>query len=85
LIGIARRRTTIAPVTPPARHGVAEAMTARQPPRRRRLSYGDAPLPTLEETLAAPLSAFPSWYLRTECEHCGRERLLNQAVAASSW
>ena len=31
------------------------------------------PLPTTAEALAAPLSAFPSWYLRMECERCGRK------------
>ena len=40
--------------------------------RRYWRSYGDDPLPTPAEALAAPLSAFPSWYLRMECELCGR-------------
>ena len=30
-----------------------------------------------EEALAAPQSAFPSWFLRIECTTCGRERYAN--------
>jgi hypothetical protein len=37
-------------------------------------SYGDDLLPSPAEALAAPLSAFPSWFIRMECERCGRER-----------
>jgi hypothetical protein len=37
-------------------------------------SYGDHPLPTGEQALNEPLRAFPSWFLRVECERCGRER-----------
>ncbi len=46
--------------------------------RRYWRSYGDDPLPTPAEALAAPLSAFPSWFLRMECERCGKERYTNQ-------
>ena len=31
---------------------------------------------TRDEALAAPLRAFRSWFLRIECERCGRERYL---------
>jgi hypothetical protein len=34
--------------------------------------------PTPAEVLAAPLSAFPSWFVRMECERCGRERYVNE-------
>ena len=35
-----------------------------------------APLMTRDEALAAPLRTFRSWFLRIECERCGRERYL---------
>ena len=53
-------------------------MTARPIPKRHWLSYGDDPLPTPAEALSAPLSAFPSWFIRMECERCGRERYTNE-------
>jgi hypothetical protein len=28
--------------------------------------------------LARPLWAFPSWFLRTECEGCGKVQLINE-------
>jgi hypothetical protein len=36
-------------------------------------------LPTPQEALAEPFAAFPSWFLRIECDRCGKERLLNEA------
>jgi hypothetical protein len=53
-------------------------MTRRSTSRRHWRSYGDDTLPTPEEALAAPLSAFPSWFLRMECAVCGRERYTNE-------
>src|SRR5690348_14097149 len=47
-------------------------------PHRYWRSYDDDPLPTPAEAMAAPLSAFPSWLLRMECERCGRERYANE-------
>jgi hypothetical protein len=41
-------------------------------------SYGDDPLPSAEEALARPLWAFPSWFLRIECERCGKVQLINE-------
>jgi hypothetical protein len=35
-------------------------------------SYGDYELPDRATALAAPLRAFPSWYLRLECAACGK-------------
>ena len=35
---------------------------------------GADPLPSRDETLAAPLRAFPSWFLRIECARYGREK-----------
>jgi hypothetical protein len=40
--------------------------------------YGDDPLPSPAEALQAPLRAFPSWYLRIQCDRCGRERYLSE-------
>lgn len=53
-------------------------------PARHWRCYGDAPLPTREEALAAPLAAFPSWWLWMRCS-CGRERWLNQVHADPAW
>jgi hypothetical protein len=39
-------------------------------------SYGTKLLPSRDEALAAPLSAFRSWFLRIECARCQRERYL---------
>jgi hypothetical protein len=50
----------------------------RSIPPRQWCSYGDDPLPTPEEALGEPLSAFPSWFLRMECATCGRERYANE-------
>jgi hypothetical protein len=50
----------------------------RPPPKRHWRSYGNDPLPTAEEALDQPLSAFPSWFLLMECAVCGRERYSNE-------
>ena len=42
-------------------------------------------MPTPREALAAPLSAFPSWFLRMECERCGRDRVVNQVHMPAIW
>jgi hypothetical protein len=41
-------------------------------------SYGDHPLPSPEEALGEPLSAFPSWFLRIECDRCGKVQMVNE-------
>ena len=56
-------------------------MTARTVPRRHWRSYGDDPLPSGKEALGEPLSAFPSWFLRIECDRCGKVQLVNEAHA----
>ena len=43
---------------------VAPAVTLRRHWR----SYGTDPLPSPAEALRQPLAAFPSWFLRIECE-----------------
>ena len=49
------------------------------PPARHWRSYTDDPLPTPAEALAEPFAAFPSWFLRIECDRCGKVRMLHQA------
>jgi hypothetical protein len=51
----------------------------RPPPGRHWRSYGTEPLPTPAEALAEPFSAFPSWFLRIECERCYKVTMLNEA------
>ena len=41
-------------------------------------SYGTDPLPTGQEALSEPLRAFPSWFLRIECDRCSKVQLINQ-------
>jgi len=48
------------------------------PPRPVWPPYGDYPLPSVEEALNASLRAFPSWFLRIECDRCGKVRWLNE-------
>jgi hypothetical protein len=48
------------------------------PPPRHWRSYTDDPLPTGLEALAEPFAAFPSWFLRIECDRCGKVRMLNE-------
>jgi len=47
-------------------------------PRRHWLSYGTDPLPTGAEALDEPFSAFPSWFLRIECDRCGKVQMVNE-------
>jgi hypothetical protein len=51
------------------------------PPRRHWRSYGNEPLPTPAEALLEPFSAFPSWFLRIECDRCGKVRMVNEVHA----
>jgi hypothetical protein len=51
------------------------------PPLRHWRSYGDHPLPTPQEAFAEPFAAFPSWFLRIECDRCHKVRMLNEAHA----
>jgi hypothetical protein len=47
--------------------------------RRHWFSYGTDPLPTGPEALDEPFRAFPSWFLRIECDRCGKVSMLNEA------
>jgi len=51
-------------------------MTARPVPRRYWRSYGDDQLPSASEALNEPFSAFPSWFLRVECDRCGKPTMI---------
>jgi hypothetical protein len=53
-------------------------MPARPVPRRHWRSHGNGPLPSGEQALDEPLRAFPSWFLRIECDRCGKERLISE-------
>jgi len=57
-------------------------MTARPVPRRHWRSSGADPLPTGQEALDEPFSAFPSWYLRITCDRCGKDRMMNEVHTA---
>ena len=58
-------------------------MTHDDDERRHWRTYGDEPLPSPEEALGHSLSAFPSWFLRIECDRCGKVRMLNQAQVSA--
>ena len=53
------------------------------PPRPVWRAYGDYPLPTAQEALQASLRAFPSWFLKIECDRCGKVRMLNEVHATA--
>jgi hypothetical protein len=40
---------------------------------------GTEPLPTPREALQQPFRAFPGWFLRIECDRCGKVTMLNEA------
>ncbi len=47
------------------------------PPARHWRSYVTEPLPTPAE----PFAAFPSWFLRIECDRCGKVQMVNESHA----
>jgi hypothetical protein len=47
-------------------------------PVRHWRTYGDYPLPTGAEALGEPFNAFPSWFLRFECDRCGKVQMINE-------
>jgi hypothetical protein len=51
----------------------------RAPPERHWRGYGTEPLPTPAEAMAEPMRAFPSWFLRIECDRCGKATMINEA------
>jgi hypothetical protein len=56
-------------------------MTAKTPPTRHWRSYGNETLPTGAEARDEPFAAFPSWFLRIECDRCGKDRMVNESHA----
>ena len=48
------------------------------------LSYGNETLPTGAEARDEPFAAFPSWFLRIECDRCGKDRMVNESHVARS-
>jgi hypothetical protein len=54
----------------------------RTPPLRHWRPYGNDPLPTGEEALDTLFAAFPSWFLRIECDRCGKVVIHSEAHAA---
>ena len=52
-----------------------------RPPQRHWRSYGNDPLPTPAEALLEPFSAFPSWFMRIECDRCGKVQMVNESHA----
>jgi hypothetical protein len=50
----------------------------RPPPERHWRSYGNDPLPTPLEAMQQPMRAFPSWFLRIECDRCGKPVMHNE-------
>jgi hypothetical protein len=54
----------------------------QMPPQRHWRSYGNDPSPTPAEALAEPFAAFPSWFLRIECDRCGKTVMHNESHAA---
>src|SRR5690349_13663458 len=61
-----RCRRCAVPGTGPASH------VMKAPPARHWRSYSTEPLPTGAEALEEPFDAFPSWFLRIECDRCGK-------------
>jgi hypothetical protein len=51
----------------------------RPPPERHWRSYGTDPLPSRAEALGQPFAAFPSWFLRIECDRCGKVVMINES------
>ena len=66
----------------PGHNPPAAPEVTKTPPRRHWRSYGNEPLPTGPEALGEPLAAFPSWFLRIECDRCGKVQMVNEAHAA---
>ena len=47
-------------------------------PERHWRTYGTDPLPSPAEALDQRFAAFPSWFLRIECDRCGKTAMHNQ-------
>ena len=47
-------------------------------PSRHWRSYGDGLLPMPAEARLEPFIAFPSWFMRIECDRCGKVQMVNE-------
>jgi hypothetical protein len=47
-------------------------------PVRHWRSYGNDPLPSAIEARDEPFNAFPWWFLRIECDRCGKVQMINE-------
>jgi ribosomal protein S27E len=56
----------------------AGEMTRRSVPVRHWRTYGDYPLPSGIEARDEPFAAFPSRFLRIECNRCGKVQMINE-------
>ena len=65
------------------RQRVPEQPNANSPAAMQDMPPSDPPdtTPAMREALAAPFAAFPSWFLRIECDRCHKVRMLNEAHA----
>jgi hypothetical protein len=50
-------------------------------PRQHWRSDGTEPLPSGVEAMGDPFAAFPSWFLRIECDRCGKVQMVDEAHA----
>ena len=57
-------------------------MTRPPIPVRHWRSYGNDPLPSGIEARDEPFNAFPSWFLRIECDRCGKVQMIDALRAA---
>jgi hypothetical protein len=53
-------------------------VTTHPVPKRHWRPYGNDPLPLPADALDEPFNAFPSWFLRIECDRCGKVQMINQ-------
>ncbi len=52
-----------------------------KPPAPHRRSSSTEPLTPPSEALSEPFSVFPSWFLRIECDRCGKVVMHNESHA----
>jgi hypothetical protein len=55
-----------------------DRMTVRPIPQRHWRSYGDDKLPTGTEAMSEPFATLPSWFMRIECDRCGKVRMVSE-------
>ncbi len=60
-------------------------MTDREPERMIWRTYTDDPLPTPTEALSKSLRSFPSWFLRVQCDRCGKVGALAIEALKAGW